>query len=91
MAGWPLQQRAGIEPVKPPSALLRLASPQPELALAAGFRLAAAFLVSAAEVAVPRPERAWLRPRVGVAHRAKALGPKERPARAPLAGWGAGQ
>jgi hypothetical protein len=86
-----LLQPAGIEPAKPPSAPLRLAFLQSGLALAAGLRLAGSFLVSAAEVAAPRPERAWLRPRVGLAHRfAKALAPKERPARAPQARWGAG-
>jgi hypothetical protein len=59
-AGWPLQQPAEIELAKPLSAPPRLASPQPELELGVGSRLAGSLPAMAAEVAAPRPERAWL-------------------------------
>lgn len=86
-----MQQPAGIEPATPPSAPLWPASPQPGLALAAEFRPAGSFLVSAAEAAAPHPELVWLRPRVGLAHRVvKVLEPTERLALAPQARWGAG-
>ena len=88
-AGWPSQQPAGTEPAKTPLASLP-ASPQAGLALAASSRLAGCAAAWAAEVAAPRPERACLRSRVGLALPfAKAIAPRRRTAR--QAQGGAGQ